>query len=88
MWSREKSVVDYFNRHHKNPQYLKDHCFPNTICAVGPDLPDAEFIKNMDVLLFAIPTEGLRYYFTFIHLLKAHMYDLTQGTADKVAIKA
>ena len=65
MWSREKSVVEYFNQHHKNPQYLKDHCFPNTICAVGPDLPDAEFIKNMDVLLFAIPTEGLRYYFTF-----------------------
>ncbi|KAH9960759.1 NAD-dependent glycerol-3-phosphate dehydrogenase [Lactifluus volemus] len=60
MWSREKSVVEFFNQHHKNPQYLKGHCFPNTICAVGPDLPDAEFIKNMDVLLFAIPTEGLR----------------------------
>jgi len=60
MWSREGSVVDYFNKHHKNPQYLKDHCFPHTIRAVGPDLPDADFIKRMDVLLFAIPTQGLR----------------------------
>jgi glycerol-3-phosphate dehydrogenase len=60
MWSREKSFVEYFNEHHKNPRYLKDHCFPNTIRAVGPDLPDAEFIKRIDVLLFAIPTQGLR----------------------------
>lgn len=64
MWSREKSFVEYFNEHHKNPRYLKDHCFPNTIRAVGPDLPDAEFIKRMDVLLFAIPTQGLRYCFS------------------------
>jgi glycerol-3-phosphate dehydrogenase len=60
MWSREKSFVEYFNEHHKNPRYLKDHCFPKTIRAVGPDLPDAGFIKRMDVLLFAIPTQGLR----------------------------
>jgi len=60
MWSREKSVVDYFNEHHKNPQYLKGHCFPNTIRAVGPDLPGSDFIKRIDVLLFAIPTQGLR----------------------------
>ncbi|KAI0285447.1 glycerol-3-phosphate dehydrogenase [Russula aff. rugulosa BPL654] len=60
MWSRWKDVVDYFNEHHKNPQYLKDHYFPRTVCAVGPDLPDAEFVKRMDVLLFAIPTQGLR----------------------------
>lgn len=63
MWSREKSVVDYFNEHHKNPQYLKGHCFPNTIRAVGPDLPGSDFIKRIDVLLFAIPTQGLRYSF-------------------------
>ncbi|KAH9035066.1 glycerol-3-phosphate dehydrogenase [Lactarius hengduanensis] len=60
MWSREKSFVEYFNEHHKNPRYLKDHSFPNTIRAVGPDLPDAEFVKRIDVLLFAIPTQGLR----------------------------
>jgi hypothetical protein len=68
MWSREKSVVDYFNEHHKNPQYLKDHYFPRTVCAVGPDLPDVEFVKRMDVLLFAIPTQGLRYSFSRVHL--------------------
>ena len=61
MWSREKSFVEYFNEHHKNPRYLKGHCFPKTIRAVGPDLPDAELLKQMDVLLFAIPTQGLRY---------------------------
>jgi NAD-dependent glycerol-3-phosphate dehydrogenase N-terminus len=88
MWSREKSFVEYFNQHHKNPQYLKGHCFPNTICAVGPDLPDADFVKKMDVLLFAIPTQGLRYYFLCTHLIVAHMYDLTQGTADKVTTKS
>ncbi len=60
MWSREKSLVEHFNEHYKNPRYLKDHCFARTIRAVGPDLPDAEFVKKMDVLLFAIPTQGLR----------------------------
>jgi hypothetical protein len=77
MWSREKSVVDYFNEHHKNPQYLKGHCFPQTIRAVGPDLPSADFIKRMDVLLFAIPTQGLRY----IHLsdAKRTTYELYLG---------
>ncbi len=61
MWSRERSFVEYFNEHHKNPRYLKDHSFPSTIRAVGPDLPDVDFVKQMDVLLFAIPTQGLRY---------------------------
>jgi hypothetical protein len=61
MWSRKKSFVEYFNEHHKNPYYLKDHCFPKTIRAVGPDIPDVELVKQMDVLLFAIPTQGLRY---------------------------
>jgi len=60
MWSREKSVIEYFNEHHKNPHYLKDHYFPHTIRAVGPDLPGADFVKRMDVLLFAIPTQALR----------------------------
>ncbi|KDQ63345.1 hypothetical protein JAAARDRAFT_53570 [Jaapia argillacea MUCL 33604] len=60
LWSRSKSQVDFFNKHHRNPECLKDHVFPSTIIAVGPDLPDAELIKEMDVLLFAIPTEGVR----------------------------
>jgi hypothetical protein len=77
MWSREKSVIDYFNEHHKNPQYLKDHCFPRTVCAVGPDLPDAEFVKRMDVLLFAIPTQGLRCSFLHVHLSSVNMYNFT-----------
>jgi glycerol-3-phosphate dehydrogenase len=73
MWSREKSVVDYFNEHHKNPQYLKGHCFPNTIRAVGPDLPGSDFIKRIDVLLFAIPTQGLRYSLS-LHQFVRHRY--------------
>jgi glycerol-3-phosphate dehydrogenase len=77
MWSREKSVVEYFNEHHKNPHYLKDHSFPHTICAVGPDLPGAGFVKGMDVLLFAVPTQGLRCSFSRIHLSGANMYDFT-----------
>lgn len=77
MWSREESVVEYFNEHHKNPRYLKDHYFPHTVCAVGPDLPDAEFIKRMNVLLFAIPTQGLRYSFPRVHLSSANLYDFT-----------
>ena len=77
MWSRVKSVVDYFNEHHKNPQYLKDHYFPHTVCAVGPDLPDAEFVKRMDVLLFAIPTQGLRYSFPRVRWSSVNMYQFT-----------
>jgi hypothetical protein len=79
MWSREKSLVEYFNEHHKNPQYLKGHCFPRTVCAVGPDLPEAEFIKRMDVLLFAIPTQGLRYSFPRVHLFKREYVRLYLG---------
>lgn len=60
MWSREADIVEYFNQHHRNPRYLQDHDFPKNITAIGPDLPDAELIKQVDVLLFAIPTEGVR----------------------------
>ncbi len=77
MWSRERTVVEYFNEHHKNPQYLKGHCFPHTICAVGPDLPDADLVKRVDVLLFSIPTQGLRYSFLRIHFPGANMYNFT-----------
>ncbi|KAI0322165.1 glycerol-3-phosphate dehydrogenase [Amylostereum chailletii] len=60
MWSREADLVKYFNVHHKNPYYLKDHSFALKIHAIGPELPDERFIKGMDVILFAIPTEGVR----------------------------
>ena len=61
MWSREGDVVTYFNQHHRNPRYLTDHIFSSNIKAVGPALPEREFLANMDVLLFAIPTQGLRF---------------------------
>ncbi|THH06345.1 hypothetical protein EW145_g4149 [Phellinidium pouzarii] len=60
LWSRSERQVMYFNAHHKNSEYFKDHVFPPTIIAIGPELPSAEVIKRLDVLLFAIPTEALR----------------------------
>ncbi|EGO04846.1 hypothetical protein SERLA73DRAFT_173976 [Serpula lacrymans var. lacrymans S7.3] len=60
IWSRDETVVQYFNLHHRNPGYLKDHLFSSNIQAVGPDIPDRNLIQEMDVLLFAIPTQGLR----------------------------
>lgn len=60
LWAREEGLVRYFNEHHKNSAYLKDHQFSENITAVGPELPGAEMIKDMDVLLFAIPTQFLR----------------------------
>lgn len=61
MWARDESIVKHFNIHHRNPMYLRDHQFPTNITAVGPDLPSKEFMDGMDVLLFAIPTQFLRY---------------------------
>ena len=61
MWSRDVEFVKHFNFHHRNPDYLKDHLFSHNIQAVGPDLPDKEFIEEMEVLLFAIPTQAVRY---------------------------
>ena len=60
LWSRSVEQIEYFNLHHRNKDYLQDHVFPETITAIGPDLPSAEAIADLDVLLFAIPTEGLR----------------------------
>jgi len=60
MWAREERLVKYFNLHQRNPVYLKDHTFPKSITAIGPELPSSEFINNVDVLLFAIPTQFLR----------------------------
>ncbi|KAG1749790.1 6-phosphogluconate dehydrogenase [Suillus paluster] len=60
MWSREARFVEYFNKHRRNPDYLKDHEFSTNIRAVGPEMPSKEMMKQMDVLLFAIPTQGVR----------------------------
>ena len=60
MWSRTESLVKHFNEYHRNPEALQDHEFSDSITAVGPEFPSAEMIQNMDVLLFAIPTEGVR----------------------------
>ena len=60
MWTREERIVTHFNQHHRNPLYLKDHAFSENIKAIGPDLPQAGFLSEMDVLIFAIPTQGLR----------------------------
>lgn len=61
MWARDESIVKHFNTYHRNPTYLRDHQFPSNITAIGPDLPSKEFMAGMDVLLFAIPTQFLRY---------------------------
>lgn len=60
MWSREEDLVIHFNENHRNLRYLTDHAFAMKIKAIGPALPDATFIKGIDVILFAIPTEGVR----------------------------
>ncbi|KAF8832172.1 hypothetical protein HHX47_DHR1000894 [Lentinula edodes] len=60
LWSRQEEVVKSLNEVHRNPIYLKDHQFSVNITAVGPELPGKTLIDDMDVLLFAIPTQFLR----------------------------
>lgn len=60
MWTKEEYVVKHFNVHHRNPGYLKDHFFSENIKALGPEMPNKNFINGMDVLIFAIPTQFLR----------------------------
>ena len=60
VWSRTKEIVDTLNATHRNPEFLKDHAFPENLKAVGPEFPSPELVQEMDVLLFAIPTEGVR----------------------------
>ena len=60
MWSRSENLVKHFNQYRRNPEVLQDHLFAQSITAVGPEFPSAELIQDMDVLLFAIPTEGVR----------------------------
>ncbi|KAF8078822.1 glycerol-3-phosphate dehydrogenase [Lyophyllum atratum] len=67
MWARDESIVTYFNEHHRNPTYLREHQFPANITAVGPELPSKDLMDTMDVLLFAIPTQFLRENLTILH---------------------
>jgi glycerol-3-phosphate dehydrogenase len=61
LWTREADIVKHFNKHRKNLRYLTDHTFAEHIKAVGPEFPSATLIKGVDVVLFAIPTQGVRY---------------------------
>jgi hypothetical protein len=60
MWARSARLVKHFNTHHRNPDFLKDHVFPDSVTAIGPEFPSADVVRSMDVLLFAIPTQGVR----------------------------
>ncbi|KAF8323399.1 glycerol-3-phosphate dehydrogenase [Clavulina sp. PMI_390] len=60
VWSKTASVVQSLNETHKHSQYLTDHVFPTNMVAVGPELPSKEVIQSVSVIIFAIPTQGLR----------------------------
>lgn len=60
MWSRSEKLVTHFNAHRRNPEVLQDHVFSESIRAIGPEFPSPEIVQAMDVLLFAIPTQGIR----------------------------
>ncbi|CAK5274678.1 unnamed protein product [Mycena citricolor] len=75
LWSREAKAVQHFNECHKNLKYLPDHEFSKNIKAVGPEMPDSKFLYEMDVLLFAIPTQYLRENLT---ILNRSLHDKTR----------
>ncbi|KAF8599758.1 glycerol-3-phosphate dehydrogenase [Ceratobasidium sp. AG-I] len=60
LWARSKQLVETFNKERRNEKYLTDHVFPEGIEAIGPELPSAELLREVDVVLFAVPTQGLR----------------------------
>lgn len=60
LWSRSKDFCDHFNQHYRNIHHLTDHQFSTHITAVGPEFPDRALVEKIDILLFAIPTEGVR----------------------------
>ncbi|CAE6504198.1 unnamed protein product [Rhizoctonia solani] len=60
LWARSKQTVDIFNKERRNEKYLTDHVFPEGIEAIGPELPSSTFLKDVDVVLYAVPTQGLR----------------------------
>lgn len=84
LWAREKATVDHFNIHHKNPVYLKDHQFSTNITAIGPELPGKDLIDTMDVLLFAIPTQYLRYDLDLLILIVGALKPHTRDTLKKL----
>lgn len=60
LWSRDANAVRQLNETHGSDVF-KDHVFPDSVKAVGPEFPSQQLIRSVDVLLFAIPTEGVRY---------------------------
>ncbi|KAF8531912.1 6-phosphogluconate dehydrogenase [Gautieria morchelliformis] len=60
LWSRSAAVVTSLNSTHTHPTCHKGHVFPAEVRAVGPDLPVRDTLREMDVFVFAVPTEGLR----------------------------
>lgn len=61
LWSRSKDVIQSLNEHHRNPKYLTGHVFSENITAIGPELPGTDVLQAVGVVLFAIPTQNLRY---------------------------
>ncbi|EPT04045.1 hypothetical protein FOMPIDRAFT_1058375 [Fomitopsis schrenkii] len=59
LWSRDANAVRQLNETHGSDVF-KDHVFPDSVKAVGPEFPSQQLIRSVDVLLFAIPTEGVR----------------------------
>ena len=39
---------------------LIDHVFPDNLRALGPEIPNADFLATCDVIVFAIPTQSMR----------------------------
>lgn len=37
-----------------------DHTFSENLKAIGPELPDADFLSSCDVIVFALPTQSMR----------------------------
>lgn len=60
LWSRDADAVRQINETRLSDVF-QGHVFPDTVKAVGPEFPSQELIRSVDVLLFAIPTEGVRY---------------------------
>ncbi|ORY88607.1 6-phosphogluconate dehydrogenase [Leucosporidium creatinivorum] len=67
---RKQEVIDSFNTHHRNPNYLQDHIFSKNLTAIGPEVPDLGFVSTCDVLVFAIPTQSMRSVLESLHLDK------------------
>jgi len=76
LWSRSKDVIESLNEHHRNPKYLTDHVFSAHITAIGPELPGIDVLQTVGVVLFAIPTQNLRYGRPIFPISNPHIYVL------------